>query len=84
MKLFEPRIWMGCVAMGMSTELHIALVLIILTGWAVCSILMSTSFNLAGILVCRVGLGVFEAGFGPAIPLYLCKWVGHSLIPSLN
>lgn len=34
---------------------------------------MSTTFNIAGLIVCRVGLGVFEAGFGPAVPLYLCK-----------
>lgn len=28
---------------------------------------------MAGLLVARVGLGVFEAGFGPGIPLYFCK-----------
>lgn len=33
----------------------------------------STAFNVAGILVARVGLGVFEAGFGPGLPLYMCK-----------
>ncbi|GJJ06990.1 hypothetical protein Clacol_001188 [Clathrus columnatus] len=54
MKLFNPRIWMGCVAIG----------------WSICSVLMAASFNFAGIMVCRVGLGVFEAGFGPAVPLY--------------
>ncbi|KAF8518348.1 major facilitator superfamily domain-containing protein [Hysterangium stoloniferum] len=55
MKLFSPRIWLGCVAIG----------------WSICSVLMAASFNLPGIIVCRVGLGVFEAGFGPAVPLYL-------------
>ncbi|KIJ36293.1 hypothetical protein M422DRAFT_782228 [Sphaerobolus stellatus SS14] len=55
MKLFRPRIWIGCVAIG----------------WSICSVLMSSSFNFAGIMVARVGLGVFEAGFGPAIPIYL-------------
>jgi hypothetical protein len=24
-------------------------------------------------MAARIGLGVFEAGFGPAIPLYFCK-----------
>lgn len=38
----------------------------------------STAFNFPGLLVARVGLGVFEAGFGPGIPLYLCA----SLTPS--
>ncbi|KAF8527116.1 major facilitator superfamily domain-containing protein [Gautieria morchelliformis] len=54
-KLFSPKIWLGCAAIG----------------WSICSILMSTTFNIAGLIVCRIGLGVFEAGFGPAVPLYL-------------
>jgi hypothetical protein len=37
------------------------------------SLLQATTFNFAGLIVARVGLGVFEAGFGPAIPLYFCK-----------
>jgi MFS family permease len=53
-KLYQPRIWMACSAMG----------------WGLCSALMSTAFNFPGMLVTRVFLGVFEAGFGPAIPLY--------------
>ena len=32
----------------------------------------STAFNFAGLMVARIGLGVFEAGFGPGIPLYMC------------
>ncbi len=32
----------------------------------------ATSFNFAGLFVARVGLGVFEACFGPGIPLYMC------------
>lgn len=32
---------------------------------------MSTAFNFAGLIVARVGLGVFEACFGPGIPLYM-------------
>ncbi|KAA1474435.1 MFS general substrate transporter [Dentipellis sp. KUC8613] len=53
-KLFQPRIWLGSAALG----------------WGLCSTLMSTGFNEAGLIVCRVGLGVFEACFGPGIPLY--------------
>lgn len=53
-KLFPPRVWMACAAIG----------------WGVTSTLMSTGFNFAGVVVARVFLGVFEAGFGPAIPLY--------------
>ncbi|KAF8586844.1 MFS general substrate transporter [Ramaria rubella] len=54
-KLFPPKIWIGCVTIG----------------WSICSTLMSTTFDFAGLIVCRIGLGVFEAGFGPAVPLYL-------------
>ncbi|KAF9466736.1 major facilitator superfamily domain-containing protein [Collybia nuda] len=53
-KLIQPRIWMAVIAIG----------------WGLSSTLMSTSFNFGGILVTRVFLGVFEAGFGPVIPLY--------------
>ncbi|RXW16480.1 hypothetical protein EST38_g9367 [Candolleomyces aberdarensis] len=53
-KLFQPRIWMACAAIG----------------WGVVSTLMSTAFNFEGLIVCRLLIGVFEAGFGPAIPLY--------------
>ncbi|RPD61293.1 MFS general substrate transporter [Lentinus tigrinus ALCF2SS1-6] len=54
-KLFPPRTWLGCAAIG----------------WGICSVLMSTAFNFAGLFVARVGLGVFEACFGPGIPLYM-------------
>ncbi|TFY76493.1 hypothetical protein EWM64_g7519 [Hericium alpestre] len=53
-KLFQPRLWLGSAALG----------------WGICSTLMSTGFNETGLIVCRVGLGVFEACFGPGIPLY--------------
>ncbi|KAL0578998.1 hypothetical protein V5O48_002993 [Marasmius crinis-equi] len=53
-KLFPPRIWLACAAMG----------------WGVCSTLMSTGFNFGGLMTTRVFLGIFEAGFGPAIPVY--------------
>ncbi|EJF55809.1 MFS general substrate transporter [Dichomitus squalens LYAD-421 SS1] len=54
-KLLPPRAWLGCAAVG----------------WGICSVLMSTAFNFPGLIVARVGLGVFEAGFGPGIPLYM-------------
>ncbi|EJD05399.1 MFS general substrate transporter [Fomitiporia mediterranea MF3/22] len=54
-KLFPPRLWLGSAALG----------------WGLCSTLMATAFNFAGLIVARVGLGVFEAGFGPGVPLYL-------------
>ena len=41
-------------------------------GWGLCSTLMATASSLPALLVARVGLGFFEAGFGPGIPLYLC------------
>ncbi|KAL0959650.1 hypothetical protein HGRIS_011351 [Hohenbuehelia grisea] len=53
-KLFPPRLWMAAAAIG----------------WGTVSTLMSTGFNLGGLVTARVFLGVFEAGFGPAIPLY--------------
>ncbi|KAI0918640.1 hypothetical protein AcV5_002573 [Taiwanofungus camphoratus] len=54
-KLFPPRIWIGCFALG----------------WGICSTLMSSAFNFAGLVVARISMGVFEAGFGPGIPLYM-------------
>jgi hypothetical protein len=30
-------------------------------------------FNLGGLITARIGLGVFEAAFGPGIPLYMCS-----------
>ncbi|KAJ7269715.1 MFS general substrate transporter [Mycena rebaudengoi] len=54
-KLYPPRIWIACAAFG----------------WGVSSTLMATAFNFGGLMVGRIFLGVFEAGFGPVIPLYL-------------
>ncbi|GLB42135.1 putative major facilitator superfamily protein [Lyophyllum shimeji] len=53
-KLFPPRVWMATSAVG----------------WGVSSTLMSTAFGFGGMMTTRVFLGIFEAGFGPAIPLY--------------
>ncbi|KLO13698.1 MFS general substrate transporter [Schizopora paradoxa] len=57
-KLFPPRLWLGAAAIG----------------WGLCSTLMSTGFNFTSLLFARLVLGVFEAGFGPGIPLYMSFW----------
>lgn len=54
-KLFPPRIWIGCFAVG----------------WGICATLSAAAFNFAGLVCARLGLGFFEAGFGPGIPLYM-------------
>ncbi|KAF7325662.1 MFS general substrate transporter [Mycena kentingensis (nom. inval.)] len=53
-KLFPPRYWIAGVAIG----------------WGLSATLMSTAQNFAGMMTARVFLGVFEAGFGPVVPLY--------------
>ncbi|KZV90269.1 MFS general substrate transporter [Exidia glandulosa HHB12029] len=54
-KLYTPRLWLGCCTIA----------------WGIASTLMATAFNLAGLLVCRLFIGIFEAGFGPTVPLYM-------------
>ncbi|EJD52982.1 MFS general substrate transporter [Auricularia subglabra TFB-10046 SS5] len=54
-KLYRPRVWLGCCTIA----------------WGIASTLMSTAFNLPGLIVCRLFIGVFEAGFGPVVPLYM-------------
>ncbi|CAK5261948.1 unnamed protein product, partial [Mycena citricolor] len=42
-------------------------------------------FNLPGLVVARVFLGIFEAGFGPMIPVYFCMSRGWVIrIPSTD
>ncbi|KAI0322911.1 MFS general substrate transporter [Amylostereum chailletii] len=53
-KLVPPRLWLGGAAFG----------------WGITSTLMSTGFDFGGLITARIFLGVFEAGFGPGIPLY--------------
>ncbi|KAJ6472639.1 MFS general substrate transporter [Mycena vulgaris] len=57
-KLFPPRVWLACVAVG----------------WGLSSTLLasghSTAFDFGGLLTGRIFLGIFEAGFGPVIPVY--------------
>ncbi|KAI0676436.1 MFS general substrate transporter [Trametes maxima] len=59
-KLCPPRIWLGCT----------------MVGWGLCSLLMSTAFDFPGLLVARIGIGAFEAGFSPGIPLYMSLFYG--------
>ncbi|GBE87251.1 Uncharacterized transporter [Sparassis crispa] len=54
-KLCNPRLWLGCAAIG----------------WGICSTLMASGYNFGGLIVARIGLGVFEACFAPGIPLYM-------------
>ncbi|KAM5533771.1 hypothetical protein V8D89_012546 [Ganoderma adspersum] len=54
-KLYSPRRWIGCFVIC----------------WSLSSTLMATAFNFPGLIVARLALGVFEAGFSPALPLYL-------------
>ncbi|KAF6764168.1 major facilitator superfamily domain-containing protein [Ephemerocybe angulata] len=53
-KLFPPRVWIACAAVG----------------WGVASTLMASAYTFGSLVVCRLFIGIFEAGFGPAIPLY--------------
>ncbi|KAG8705777.1 hypothetical protein FRC08_001456 [Ceratobasidium sp. 394] len=53
-KLFRPRIWIGIATIG----------------WGLASTLQAVAFNFQGLLAARFFIGVFEAGFGPMIPLY--------------
>ncbi len=43
-------------------------------GWAVASMLQCAAFDLAGILVCRICIGIFEGLFGTGILYYLSLW----------
>jgi MFS family permease len=40
-------------------------------GWGIISTLQSAVTSRAGLMVCRAGLGVVEAMYGPGVPLYL-------------
>ncbi|KAH7887035.1 major facilitator superfamily domain-containing protein [Phlebopus sp. FC_14] len=54
-KCFNPRIWIGCSAVL----------------WGSCSTLMAAGNSFTGLLIARLGLGFFEAAFGPSVVLYL-------------
>lgn len=40
-------------------------------GWGTLDMIQASTVNYAGLLVCRILVGIFEAGFVPAIALYL-------------
>lgn len=42
--------------------------------WGIASVLQVTAFNLAGLVVCRVFIGVGEGLFGTGILYYLSLW----------
>ncbi|KAF8186888.1 MFS general substrate transporter [Mycena galopus ATCC 62051] len=54
-KLFPPRVWLACMAFG-NAQFKPQF--------------MATAFDFGGLMTGRVFLGIFEAGFGPVIPLY--------------
>ncbi|PIL23415.1 MFS general substrate transporter [Ganoderma sinense ZZ0214-1] len=57
-KLYSTRKWIGCAAIC----------------WGLSSTLIASAFNFPGLIVARLALGVFEAGFAPSLPLYLCEY----------
>ncbi|KAI0738941.1 MFS general substrate transporter [Daedaleopsis nitida] len=54
-KLSAPRIWFCCATIG----------------FGLCSLLMATAFDLPGLVVSRLGIGLFEAAVSPVTPVYL-------------
>ncbi|PIL23420.1 MFS general substrate transporter [Ganoderma sinense ZZ0214-1] len=54
-KLYPPHIWIGCAVIC----------------WGLSSTLMASAFSFPGLIISRLALGVFEAGFAPCLPLYL-------------
>ena len=54
-KAFPPHRWVACVVFG----------------WGVVSTLQAACSSWAGVMVCRVFLAMFEAAYGPGVPLYL-------------
>jgi MFS family permease len=54
-KAFPPHAWVAFVVFG----------------WGVVSTLQAACSSWAGVMVCRVFLAIFEAAYGPGVPLYL-------------
>lgn len=54
-KAFAPHKWVAFVVFG----------------WGVVSTLQAACTSWAGVMVCRVILAIFEASYGPGVPLYL-------------
>eukprot|EP01117_Protostelium_nocturnum_P014191 TRINITY_DN5375_c0_g1_i1.p1 TRINITY_DN5375_c0_g1~~TRINITY_DN5375_c0_g1_i1.p1 ORF type:complete len:503 (-),score=152.58 TRINITY_DN5375_c0_g1_i1:99-1562(-) len=57
-KIFSPSKWMGFMCVM----------------WGLCSALQAVCTNFAGLATTRFFLGLFEAGYGPAVPLYFSFW----------
>ncbi|CAF1122939.1 unnamed protein product [Adineta ricciae] len=52
--------------------------------WGVASSLQAAVFNFAGIVVCRIFIGIGEACFGPVVPLYYSIWYKRDEIALRN
>ncbi|KAK8862043.1 high-affinity nicotinic acid transporter [Apiospora arundinis] len=58
MKRFRPSVWIPS----------------IMVAWAICCTLMGLVHNYAGLLACRMALGVAEGGLFPGITYYITLW----------
>ncbi|KAI0136841.1 major facilitator superfamily transporter [Xylariales sp. AK1849] len=58
MKRFRPSVWIPC----------------IMVAWAIICIAMGCVTNYAGLLVCRMALGLAEGGLFPGITYYITLW----------
>ncbi|KAK7948646.1 uncharacterized protein PG986_009532 [Apiospora aurea] len=58
MKRFRPSVWIPA----------------IMVAWAVCCTLMGLVHNYAGLLACRMALGIAEGGLFPGITYYITLW----------
>jgi len=52
--------------------------------WGTASTLQAAAFNFPGIIVCRLFIGIGEAGFGPVVPLYYSIWYKREEIAIRN
>jgi MFS family permease len=52
--------------------------------WGVASTLQAAAFNFPGIIVCRLFIGIGEAGFGPTVPFYYTLWYKREEIALRN
>ena len=52
--------------------------------WGIASTLQAAAFNFPGIIVCRLFIGIGEAGFGPTVPFYYSIWYKREEIAIRN
>lgn len=52
--------------------------------WGTASTLQAAAFNFPGLIVCRLFIGIGEAGFGPTVPLYYSIWYKREEIAIRN